>query len=230
VLIDAAGVAAKLKLSAPVVALDVTDGPSGRVASVVATAADESQVTLTGNQVRTALDLRSTWFAPAVFRLQPAAKTMTFGGAVSLSGAVQGADGVSLEAKPAGRDWSGAGDLVLGGDGAFATIVRPPVTTSYRLAWGSARVGLARITVAARVSAVAVAAGVQGTVRPAAPAAPVQLQQQQADGTWTAVASTTADASSAWSFAGPLAPGTYRVRVVPGNGVAAGLSPPVAVS
>jgi stage II sporulation protein D len=230
VLIDAAGVAAKLKLSAPVVALDVTDGPSGRVASVVATAADESRVTLTGNQVRTALDLRSTWFAPAVFRLQPAAKTMTFGGAVSLSGAVQGADGVSLEAKPAGRDWSGAGDLVLGGDGAFATIVRPPVTTSYRLAWGSARVGLARITVAARVSAVAVAAGVQGTVRPAAPAAPVQLQQQQADGTWTAVASTTADASSAWSFAGPLAPGTYRVRVVPGNGVAAGLSPPVAVS
>jgi len=32
------------------------------------------------------------------------------------------------------------------------------------------------------------------------------------------------DATSAWSFAGPLQAGTYRVRAVPGHGVAAGLS------
>jgi hypothetical protein len=64
---------------------------------------------------------------------------------------------------------------------------------------------------------------VRGTLRPVAPGAPVQLQQKQADGTWTKVAETTADASSTWSF-GSLASGTYRVRGVPGNGVAAGLS------
>jgi len=230
VLLDAAAVAKELELSAPVAALDVTDGPSGRVSTVVVTAADESQVTLTGNQVRTALDLRSTWFAPALFRLQPVARTMTYGGAVSLTGVVRGADGVSLEAKPAGGAWAAAGGLAPAADGAFAAILKPQVSTSYRLAWGAARVGLARITVAARVTATVTGAGVDGTLRPATPGAPVELQRQRADGTWQAVGSTAADATASWSFAGPLAPGTYRVRAAPGGGVAAGLSAPFVVS
>jgi stage II sporulation protein D len=229
VLFDAAAVARTLKLSAPIAAVDVTGGDSGRVKSVVVTSDDESEVRLTGNQVRAELGLRSTWFQPALFRLLPAAKRMTFGGAVSLAGLAVGADGVTLEAKPVGADWAGAGDVVPGADGSFAPIVKPQVSTSYRLAWGTARLGLARVTVTARVTAVASPTGIQGTLRPVVPGAPVQLQQRQDDGTWTTLSSTAADQAAGWSFGGAPAPGTYRVRAAPGHGVAAGVSAAITV-
>ena len=227
VLYDAAAVAKTLKLSGPVADVAVTNGPSGRVKSVLLTTADDATVTISGNQARNALGLRSTWFAPALLQLLPAKRSITYGGAVSLTGLVRGtSDTISLEAKPAGLGWAAASDLVPGLAGAFATVVKPQVSTWYRLAWGDARAGLAKITVAARVAATATPGGVQGTVRPAVASAPVQLQQRQPDRTWRTLSSTVTDASSAWSFAGSLAPGTYRVRAAPGHGVAAGLSAP----
>jgi stage II sporulation protein D len=224
VLFDAAVVAKTLKLSAPIAALTVTAGDSGRVKNVVVTADDESEVTFTGNQVRAQLGLRSTWFEPALFRLLPATRRMTFGGAVSLTGLAVGAEDVGLEAKPGGGEWAGAGDVAVGGDGAYAVVVKPRVSTSYRLAWGTARIGLARVTVTARVSAVVTPTGVHGTLRPVAPGAPVQLQQRRDDSSWATLSTSTTDGSSAWAFAGAPAPGTYRVRAAPGRGVAAGLS------
>jgi len=223
VLYDAAAVAKRLKLSASVESLAVVNGPSGRVKTMAVTSDDDAQVTLTGNQVRSALGLRSTWFAPALLQLLPATRRMTYGGAVSLTGFVRGAAPVSLEAKPVGAAWTPAGELEPAADGSFVSVVKPQVSTWYRLAWGTARAGLAKITVAARVSAVVTPDGVHGTLRPAAPGAPVQLQQQ-AGGGWTTLTSGTADASSAWSFGGALGAGTYRVRAAPGHGVAAGVS------
>ena len=114
-------------------------GASGRVKSVVASSADDTQVTLTGNQVRNALGLRSTWFAPALLQLSPAARTITYGGALSLRGVVHGADGLSLEAKPAGGTGPTPGRCRSTPDGTFALIVKPQVSTQYRLAWGDAR-------------------------------------------------------------------------------------------
>ena len=135
----------------------------------------------------------------------------------------RGADGVSLEAKPAGGAWADAGPLPVGPDGTFALVVKPQSATQYRLAWGDARACLAKVGVAARVSAVVTPQGVQGTLRPVAVGAPVQLQQRQDDGTWTALDTATADTSSAWSFTRQLAAGTYRVRAAPGHGLTAGL-------
>jgi stage II sporulation protein D len=226
VLVDAKAAAKTLKLAAPIAAVQATVGPSGRVKTLAVTSSDDSVVTLTGNQVRTALGLRSTWFAPALLQLLPAARTMTYGGAVALTGVVAGADGVTIESKPSGQDWLPGGELVTDGAGAFSTLVKPQVTTWYRLVWGNARVGLAKISVAARVAATVTPAGVQGTVRPAAASAPVQLQEKQADGTWTTLSAAVTDASSAWTFAGPLGSGTYRVRAAPGHGIVAGLSAP----
>ena len=185
-------------------------------------------MTLTGNQVRNALGLRSSWFTPALLQLSPAARTITYGGAISLRGVVRGATGLSLEAKPTGGSWADAGPLPVDPDGTFAFVLKPQVSTQYRLAWGEARACLAKIGVAARVSAVVTTQGVQGTIRPLAPAAPVQLQQKQDDGTWTTRDSATTDSSSAWSFTATLA-GTYRVRAAPGHGVAVGLSAPFTV-
>jgi stage II sporulation protein D len=229
VLYDAKAVAKQLKLSGSIASISVATGVSGRVKSLVASSGDDTQVTLTGNQVRNALGLRSTWFAPALLQLSPAGRTIIYGGALSLRGLVHGATGLSLEAKPAGGAWADAGPLPVDPDGTFALVVKPQVTTQYRLAWGDARACLAKIAVAARVSAVVTAQGVQGTLRPLAPAAPVQLQRKQVDGTWATLESATADGASAWSFTTRLAAGTYRVRAVPGHGVAAGLSAPFTV-
>ncbi len=225
VVLDAAKVAKVMKLSAPITDVHVSAGPSGgRVRSVAVVSADDSQVTLTGSQVRAALGLRSTWFTTALLGLSPAAKTMTYGGAVSLTGMAHGADTVSLETKAADLpDWVPAGTLTVAPGGSFSTIVRPQVTTQFRLAWGPVRAGLAKIAVAPRVDAVVGPAAVTGSVRPALAAAPVQLQRQSGPA-WTTVSSTVTDAAGAWSFAGVESAGTYRVRCAPGQGLAAGVS------
>jgi stage II sporulation protein D len=228
VIMDAAKVAKTLKLASALADIQLVDGASGRVKSLTMTADDESQVTINGNQARTAFDLRSTWFTPALIQLPAQSKTITYGGAVSLKGRVRNADGVSLEAKAFGLDWSPAGDLVPDVDGAFATIVKPQAATQYRLAWGNARVGLVKIAVAPRVDATIVQGTATGKIAPAVANAAVQLQWS-ADGTtgWQTLAAATTDSSGAFSLSATPQSGTYRVRVAPGHGLAPGLSKPV---
>jgi stage II sporulation protein D len=227
VLLDAAAVAKQFKLASPIAGLQTTTGPSGRVKSVAVLSDDESQVTMSGNQVRGALELRSTWFTPALLQLLPKSKTMTYGGALSLTGRARGADQVSLEAKAFGLDWVPVGELLLDANGVFSTIVRPQIATQYRLVWGDVRAGLTKIAVAVRVDATVQQGTATGTTKPAVSAAPVQLQWS-ADGAtaWQTVASTTTDATGAFSVGAPSpeAAGGYRVRVAPGHGLAAGLS------
>ncbi len=67
------------------------------------------------------------------------------------------------------------------------------------------------------------AAGSQGTVSPAVAGATVQLQQQMGT-SWAPVSSTVTDSTGAWSFAGPLQPGSYRIRCAPGHGLVPGVS------
>ncbi|MGH3001909.1 MAG: SpoIID/LytB domain-containing protein [Gaiellaceae bacterium] len=223
VLYDATKAARMLKVEPPLVDLRTLDGASGRVSTAVAVSPGDAQATFTGSQIRAALGLRSTWFQAALLSLAPAAKTITYGGAVSLSGFGQGVDAVSLEAKPAGGDWSAAGALALGSDGVFSTVVKPRLGTQYRIAWGSVRAGLARIAVAPLVSGGIGATGGQGAVAPAVTGAPVQLQRREGPA-WKTVTSGSTGAGGSWSFAQPLQAGSYRVRCVPGQGLAAGVS------
>jgi SpoIID/LytB domain protein len=227
VLLDASIVAKQFKLASPIADLQTTTGPSGRVKSLNVVSDDDSQVTLTGNQVRGALELRSTWFTPALLQLLPKAKTMSYGGALSLTGRARGVDQLSLEAKPFGLDWAPVGDLLLDATGAFSTIVHPQITTQYRLVWDDVRAGLAKIAVAVRVDATVLQGTATGTTKPVVAAAPVQLQWS-ADGAtgWQTVASSTTDDTGAFSLsaASPETVGGYRVRVAPGHGLAPGLS------
>ena len=224
VLVDATRLVKQLKLAGPIVDASEVDGASGRVKTLTLTSAADAATVISGNQARAALGLRSTWFTTALLQLQASAGTMTYGGAVSLTGFVRGAQGVSLESKTATTDWAPVGALLTAEDGSFSTVLKPQLTTSYRLVWGTVRAGLARVSVTARVAATMGTAGVQGTVRPAALGAPVQLQEQQADGTWSTLSSTVTDATGAWTFGGTLQAGTYRVRAAPGHGIAAGMS------
>jgi len=231
VLFDAAAVAKRLKLSAPLADVQVDTGSTGRARDVTLVAADGSQRVLAGAQFRVALGLRSTWIEPTVLQLQAAARTMTFGGAASLAGFARGpAAAVSLEARTATQDWTPAGALVLQANGTFTTIVKPAVTTWYRLAFGSARAGLARVAVAPRVAAVVSPTGAVGSIRPVVAGAPVQLQRQTASGSWTSVATGATAADGTYAVAQALQAGSYRVRCAPGHGLAPGFSPAATVS
>jgi hypothetical protein len=229
VLFDAAAVAKLFKLAAPIADLQTTTGPSGRVKSLAVVSDDESQVKMNGNQVRGALELRSTWFTPAFLQLLPKSKTMTYGGALSLTGRARGADQVSLEAKAFGLDWAPVGDLLLDGNGTFSTIVRPQIGTQYRLVWAGVRAGLAKIAVAVRVDATVRQGTATGTTTPVASSAAAQLQWS-ADGltAWETVATSTTDGAGAFTLSAPTPEtvGSYRVRVAPGHGLAPGLSKP----
>ncbi|MFL5953938.1 MAG: SpoIID/LytB domain-containing protein [Gaiellaceae bacterium] len=227
-IMDAAKVARVLKLASPLLDVQSVYGASGRVKSVTMTSDDESQVTINGNQARTAFALRSTWFTPALLELQAKAKTITYGGALSLQGRARNVALLSLEAKPFGLDWSPAGEVVVEGDGTFATAVHPQVGTQYRLASGTVRVGLVKVAVAPRVDATIRQGTATGKIAPAIAGAAVQLQWSQ-DGTtgWQTAATGVTDAAGAFSVSAAPQAGTYRVRVAPGHGLAPGLSKPV---
>jgi SpoIID/LytB domain protein len=229
VVLDLAQVAKALKVPAPIADLQVTPGTSGRVQTATLLTSDETTARFTGNQLRTALGLRSTWFTPALLQLLPPKKPVAYGGAGSLTGFVRGAAaGVTLEARPAGGTWTAAGELAPNADGTFATIVHPDVTTQYRLAFGTVRAAVAKVAVAPLVAVQQSTAGLAGSVQPAVASAPVELQQQNGTA-WTTISSTATDGTGSWAFAGTLAPGLYRVRCTPGHGLVAGVSPTLQV-
>jgi stage II sporulation protein D len=231
VLFDAASAARRLKVAGPLEDVQVAAGPSGRARTVTLLGAGGAQRTVTGAQFRAALGLRSTWVEPAVLSLQPRAATMTYGGAASLRGVARGTGApLSLESSTATQAWTAGAALAPGADGGFATIVRPAVTTWYRLAWGTARVGLARVAVAPRVTAAVTPSGATGAVRPVLAGAAVQLQQRTPTGGWRTVASGVTTSAGAYSFARSLQPGSYRVRCAPGHGLVPGVSPTAALS
>ncbi|HEV8462802.1 MAG TPA: SpoIID/LytB domain-containing protein [Gaiellaceae bacterium] len=228
-LVDAATAATALNLKAPIADVRVDDGQSGRARTVTVVSTDDSQATFTGNAIRTALDLRSTWFTPSLLQLAPSAKTMTYGGALSLTGRARSVDGLSLESKTAAEpEWTSAGAPSVGPDGAFSVLVRPQVSTQYRLAWGDVRVGLSKITVAVRVEAAAGPGGISGSVHPLVSEATVSLQRHSGPA-WTTVSTAPIDLAGGYSFVG-VAAGTYRIRCAPGQGLAAGVSAPLVVS
>jgi stage II sporulation protein D len=228
-LVNAVAAAKALKVKSPIADVQVDDGPSGRARTVTVVSTDDSQATFTGNAIRTALDLRSTWFTPSLLQLGPASKTMTFGGALSLTGRARAVNGLSLESKTAAEpEWVVAGSPSVAEDGAFSVLVRPQVSTQYRLAWGDVRVGLSKIAVAPRVEAASGPGGITGSVHPLVSGASVSLQQQSGSA-WTTVATAPVDLAGGFSFVS-VAPGTYRIRCAPGQGLAAGVSAPLVVS
>jgi len=223
VLLDVAKVAKALHVPATIDDIQVSSDAGGRVHTATVLTAEGASATFSGARLRAALGLRSTWFTPSLLQLQQPVRPVTYGGAGSLTGFARGVSGtVSLESKSAGGDWTAAGDLVIGADGSFSSIVRPQATTIYRLAWGNVRAAQARVRVEPLLAVQQSATGIEGTVKPQLEGAAVELQQQ-GGATWTTAATTSTDTSGAWSFAQPAA-GTYRVRVAPGHGLVPAVS------
>jgi stage II sporulation protein D len=205
---------------------------SGRVATLALLGAT-GEVDVAATTVRAKLGLRSTWFDVGVLTLTrplPAAP-VEFGGSIQLGGLVRGLQGVTLEQRPAGSSWQSVAPVTPAADGTLAIPATPTVTTDYRLATTALAAAPVRIAVAPRVRFYGdtTPGHLRGFIRPVIPAAPAQIQSQDATGAWTTVATTTVDANGDFDAALQLTAGIYRARVAPGQGFAAGTTPPLRV-
>jgi stage II sporulation protein D len=90
-----------------------------------------------GAAAQTRLALRSTWFSIDVLSLQPPAPNpvVASGTRVVLTGVVRGVSGVVVQERTAGVPWKPFKSVApTAASGAFRLVVRPSVTTDYRLA------------------------------------------------------------------------------------------------
>jgi stage II sporulation protein D len=225
VLMDARKAGRALKVPGQLLGLTVTPGPSGHVAQVDATST-KGDAKLTGSAVRSALELRSSWFTVGWLSLTPPAEPVAYGGSGTLTGIVRGMGPVTMEQRTATGTWQTLATVSPRADGSFAVSIQPAATTQYRLAAGLVRAAMVEVPVAPMVSASLGVGTVQGTVRPALAGASVQLQRQSGAG-WTTVATGTTDVAGAFAVAAQLSPGSYRVRCAPGHGLSPGVSQPI---
>ena len=234
--ISARTFAKALKVKGSILDLQTTLNPSGRVAEVSVitlpplSAGSPSGAVLGGGTVSGALGLRSTWFSVSMMSLQPPAPVapIPFGTSVTLTGVVRGITGVSLEQRVFGGSWALVGPVTPAADGSLLLPEAPGVTTDYRLATSTAAVGYVRVQVAPAIQLAAPAAGqVAGAEQPVLPGAPVQVQTQNADQTWTAVATGIVNADGTFTVPVTIPAGTtYRIVVTPGLGYAPGTTAP----
>ncbi|MFN2627014.1 MAG: SpoIID/LytB domain-containing protein [Gaiellaceae bacterium] len=205
---------------------------SGRV-TTVSLLGTPSEDDLPAARVRAALKLRSTWFDVGVlslFRPSPA-PPVEFGSVVQLSGLARGIAQIALEQRPAGAGWQPVGPVSAGADGTVALSARPSVTTDYRLSTPSVATAAVHVTVAPRLrfSGQKTPNELRGLVRPVLAGAPLEIQRQNATGTWTTVAKTNVDANGNFDTALQLSSGVYRARVAATRGLAAGTTPTLRV-
>ncbi len=226
-------VVSALKLPGPITDIKTTLSISGRVATVdlFAQAVD---LPVAATKLRGALGLRSTWFDGGPPSLAPPAPStpVVYGSTVSLGGVVRGISGVSFEQRPSAAPWQAVGPVTPAADGSVRLTAKPTITTDYRLATTAAAAGSVRIRVTPLLRVTAVTADqVQGTELPLLPDAPVQVQLQNADLTWTLAAESTVNADGTFSVPVLLPPGSvYRVVVTPGRGYAPATTSPLTVA
>jgi hypothetical protein len=149
---------------------------------------------------------------------------VAYGSALTLIGTVRGVPSVSLEQRPLGGTWQSIGPVA---SGALKLTQKPTITTDYRLATGTAAAAFVRIRVAPAIQLTTfTTTQVSGSEQPVLPAAPLQVQQQNPDGTWLTIATGIVNADG--TFAVPVtltSGGTYRVSLGPATGYTAGTTP-----
>src|SRR5207249_1272184 len=125
VLVDARKAARALKVPGDLLALDLTPGPSGHVAQVDAVGS-RGDVKLTGSAVRSALELRSSWFTVGWLALTPPAAPVAYGGSGTLTGTVRGVGSVTLEQRTTTTGtWQTLSTVSPRADGSFAISIQP---------------------------------------------------------------------------------------------------------
>ncbi|HEY2371989.1 MAG TPA: SpoIID/LytB domain-containing protein [Gaiellaceae bacterium] len=222
----AQAIAKALKIGSPITDATTVPNAAGRVAKLNFVTAPAT-VSVSARTLEATMGLRSTWFSLGMLSLTapvPSAP-VTYGAPLTLAGLVRGVTGVSLEQRPAGGTWQAVGPV---GAGTLKLTQRPTVTTDYRLATATAAGAFVRVRVAPSVTLQTfTTTEIAGTEQPVLPGAPVAVQQENPDLTWTTVATTAIAADGTFSVPVALTSGgTYRVTVGPATGFVAATTAP----
>ena len=225
-----AGLAKILKMPGRIVDLQPELNSSGRIKTlnVVGT---KGSLAVAGTDLRKKLGLRSTWFSVGVLSLTGPPTAVIYGNRARLNGVARGLTGAMLQ-ELNGTEWQDVGSLKPDDAGALTVVVKPAVSTRYRLASGKVTAASVRVTVASlvRFYPARTPDQLRGYVRPDTLAgATVTIQRQQGVG-WVTAAQTTVDAEGNFLAMLQLTTGVYRARVSSGRGFVAGTSPLLQVS
>jgi stage II sporulation protein D len=147
IVLTAKAARSQLKVPGPLRDLRATITPSGRAGSLVAVGPMGETVVDAGD-VRRLLRLRSTWFRVGVMALARPEAPLEPGRQLTLPGIARGLAGVTVEQRSVGGLWAPLARVKPNAAGAFAIVVKPDVTTQYRLAAGTARSEVVRVVVA----------------------------------------------------------------------------------
>jgi stage II sporulation protein D len=219
-----------LKMKGQVVDLQPELNSSGRI-KVLNVIGTKGSLAVPGAVLRTKMGLRSTWFSVGVLSLAGPTQTVVFGGRAKLIGVARGLTQAVLQQRQAGT-WTDVSSVKADKDGAVSVLVKPSVTTQYRLASGKVLAASVRVPVAplTRFYPVRTQTQLRGYVRPGSLVGTTVLIQKQQGAAWPTVAQTTVAANGDFVAALQLTTGIYRARVNSGHGFVVGFSPVVQVT
>jgi stage II sporulation protein D len=221
-----AKLASTFKVPGRLLDVRVTVNPSKRVEQMTLVGSKGESV-VPADQVRTKLNLRSTWFRVGVLGLVAPAAPVEYGRALKLTGVARGGGKVMLEQRASAKVWEPAARVTPAADGSVSVAVKPLATTAYRLAVSPTLFTRpVQVSVAPRVrlQPATTPTSLRGVVRPVVPGARADVQRLVGS-SWRAAGSAAVDASGAFEVQLQLTPGTYRARVAPGRGFVPGYSP-----
>ncbi len=222
VTIPSTKLAKKLKISDAVSDLTAAYNPSKRVSTATLTTASGAAVEATGDEVKAALGLRSSWFSAKVLAMQRPRSALPFGAKIRVQGRTRRAAAPILESRPMGGTWVKLRDLPK--KGGFSIVLRPRTTTYYRIVDGEAASSAVRFPVAPRIQLLNASANlIRGKIYPNDPVAVVKLQRHTAGG-WKVVGNLPLNANGTFRRPGPLRAALYRVRVTGVAGLVPGFS------
>jgi len=219
-----------LKMKGRVVDLQPELNSSGRI-KVLNVIGTKSTLAVQGADIRRRLGVQSTWFSVGVLSLTAPTRPVTYGGRGKLTGVARGLTQAVLQ-QLQGNSWADVAALKGDQDGVISALVKPQLTTRYRLSSGKVSAASVRVPVAplARFYPARTPDRLTGYVRPAALAGTTVMLQKQQGAAWPTVGQATVEANGDFLATLQLTTGVYRARVNSGHGFVVGFSPVLQVS
>ena len=204
---------------------------SQRVTSVTGVGRNGPAAPIDGSALRTALDLRSSWFTVGVLAVERPAASVPFGKKLDLGALARGLGKVTVEQRAAGEHgWTPFSTVAAPADGVLSIPVKPKVTTASACVTGTATSAQVRVTVSPllKISTALDGSGLVGLARPAPAGSVVQVQRLK--GTkWKPVAGARTDDTGRWAATLTVKAGSYRAWIPATAGYSAGASQPLNV-
>jgi stage II sporulation protein D len=219
-----------LKMQGRVVDLQPELNSSGRI-KVLNVVGTKGTLAVPGADLRRRMGLRSTWFSVGVLSLTAPLEPVTFGGRGKLTGVARGLTQAVLQQQQ-GDAWTDVAALKADENGVVTALVKPTITTRYRLSSGKVSAESVRVPVAplAHFYPARTQTRLSGYVRPTSLAGTTVLIQKQQGAAWPTVGQATVEANGDFLAKLQLTTGVYRARVSSGHGFVVGFSPVLQVS